>query len=177
MPAAIPSGNLCMAMASTNNRMRWVVVSALCRSGSRPVSLCRWGITPSSTPMSATPSTTPIITCHHPEVAVALSTAGRINPTMAAASMVPAQKPMKTSFHLCGMRFTASPMTEPTSEASPRPAAVTRTCCQSVMSDIRIHYPMFQRLSRMRTSLLTPRPCSGTCGSAHLTTAQARCRL
>ena len=89
-PAAIPSGNLCRAMASTKRRTLFRFELLACCSGSNPVMACRCGVNASNTFRNKAPTITPMAIVHHPPVP-APSTAGSISPTVDAAYITPAQ--------------------------------------------------------------------------------------
>ena len=125
-PAAIPSGNLCKAMARTKSSTRFSEALLRCSSSSSPVSLCRCGVSRSSTFRNSIPAMTPASTSHHRPIP-ASSAAGTISPTVDAASITPAQKPSTASFHLCGSDLMKNPKTDPMTVARQSPAALIQT--------------------------------------------------
>ena len=125
-PAAIPSGNLCRAIASTNSSTRFSEALLRCSSSSSPVSLCICGVSRSSTFRNSIPPITPISTSHQRPIP-ACSAAGRISPTVDAASITPAQKPSTASFHLCGSALMKNPKSDPITVARLSPAALSQT--------------------------------------------------
>ena len=90
-PAAIPSGNLCMAMARMNSITLFSEALFICSSLSNPVNVCMCGVKKSMMFRNIAPSITPPTITHHGILSDACSKAGTINPIVDAASMIPAQ--------------------------------------------------------------------------------------
>ena len=149
-PAAMPSGNLCMAMAMTKSMMRFSDALLRCSSVSRPVMVCMWGVTRSMTFRKKAPAITPITIPHQGIPSPVASKAGTISPMVDAASIIPAQYPRTVSFHLCGNSFIKKPSTEPSMVAPHSPAALISTCC--IVCVLFIILPQrYNKISKTRT--------------------------
>jgi hypothetical protein len=79
-------------------------------------------VTLSSRQISSTPDATPSNTCQQSFNSI-ISIAGSNRHMMEAANIIPAQKPKKMSFHLCGIFLMNIPKTEPISDEPPNPIA------------------------------------------------------
>ena len=126
-PAAMPSGKLWMAMASTKSM---ILLTRSVPSGwlswSTPTRRCRWGTRRSMRLRASAPQKTPamvISTANLPP----FSREGRIRPMTAADSITPAAKLRTMSLKVWVIFLKAKPSSAPTTVAPPTPRAVNNT--------------------------------------------------